>query len=758
VNHRKSNPFRPGPLTAAMALALSAGPVLAQPADTTEPTKPRSESSLARILVTAAPEQTSEIAGSVHVIDAEELEKHAYSDVNRILRQVPGMNIVEEEGFGNRPNIGIRGSGTDRNSKITVMEDGVLIAPAPYAAPAAYYFPRMSRINGVEVTKGPATIKYGPLTTGGAINLSSTPIPEPTDGGFGGRLRLSAGEFDTTRGHVVVGGYIPTGKAFDVGVMLETVQEKSTGFKKLDSGGDTGFDFEDYVVKLALRSTEGAKYKQALELKLQYSDEVSDETYLGLSLEDFHANPFRRYRASQVDELVVDHTTYQVSHTIDFGNRVDLTTMVYATETNRNWSKLESVRNGGSFVGISSVVADPTSFASAFEILRGADSAPGDLRVRANNRAYDAYGIQSVLGVGFDTGAATHQLEASLRFHKDEEDRFQHEDSFQMINGTMVLTAQGAPGSQANRIGEAEAWALFVRDTIDWGNWTLVPGVRYENIDLKRTDFAGSDPNRTAPTRVSKNTVDVWIPGFGAIHHLHDHWQLVAGVHRGFSSPSPGSSADPERSWNYEAGVRFARQDTRIEAIGFFNDFSNLVGTCTESSGGGCTIGDQFEAGKARVYGLELVAAHDAGRQLGLGLSVPLTATYTFMKGEFRESFNSDFAEFGNVTTGDELPFMPEHQVTLSAGLEGNNWRTTLTMNYLDEARARAGSGTIPAGQRIDSRTLFDIAGEYDLTQNTSLFASVQNLTDKVYNASFRPAGARPGLPRTIMAGIKVDF
>lgn len=333
-----------------MALAFASGPVLAQPTDTTNAAKPRSESSLARILVTASPEQTSEIAGSVHVIDAEELEKHAYSDVNRILRQVPGMNIVEEEGFGNRPNIGIRGSGTDRNQKITVMEDGVLIAPAPYAAPAAYYFPRLSRINGVEVSKGPAAIKYGPLTTGGAINLSSTPIPEPTDGGFGGRLRLSAGEFDTTRGHAVVGGYIPTGKAFDVGVMLETVQEKSTGFKKLDSGGDTGFDFEDYVVKLALRSTEGAKYKQSLEIKLQYSDEVSDETYLGLSLEDFHATPFRRYSASQVDELVVDHTTYQLSHTIDFGNRIDLTTIVYSTETNRNWFKLESVRDGASFV------------------------------------------------------------------------------------------------------------------------------------------------------------------------------------------------------------------------------------------------------------------------------------------------------------------------------------------------------------------------------------------------------------------------
>jgi hypothetical protein len=40
----------------------------------------------------------------------------------------------------------------------------------------------------------------------GAINLFSTPIPEPDDGGFGGKLDLFAGEFGTTRTHGVVGG------------------------------------------------------------------------------------------------------------------------------------------------------------------------------------------------------------------------------------------------------------------------------------------------------------------------------------------------------------------------------------------------------------------------------------------------------------------------------------------------------------------------------------------------------------------------
>ena len=120
----------------------------------------------------------ADIPGSAHVMDAEALGVFNDTDILRVLRAVPGVYVQEEEGFGLRPNIGIRGSGLDRSARIALLEDGVLIAPAPYSAPSAYYFPTQRRMDSLEVLKGPASVVVGPRTTGGALNMVSTPIPD----------------------------------------------------------------------------------------------------------------------------------------------------------------------------------------------------------------------------------------------------------------------------------------------------------------------------------------------------------------------------------------------------------------------------------------------------------------------------------------------------------------------------------------------------------------------------------------------------
>ncbi|MDT8319049.1 MAG: TonB-dependent receptor plug domain-containing protein, partial [Xanthomonadales bacterium] len=94
-----------------------------------------------------------DVAGGASVLTSDDPSTFETTDVQRALRRVPGLSLQIEDGWALRPNIGIRGTPTERSSRITLLEDSVLIAPAPYSAPADYYFPSFGRIHSAEVLK-----------------------------------------------------------------------------------------------------------------------------------------------------------------------------------------------------------------------------------------------------------------------------------------------------------------------------------------------------------------------------------------------------------------------------------------------------------------------------------------------------------------------------------------------------------------------------------------------------------------------------
>lgn len=728
-----------GALTAAVTLALVQAPGL-QAAEATR--------DLDRMTIIGGAEQVDDVPGSAHYIDEANLDRHEYSDINRVLQQVPGVYLQEEDGYGLRPNIGMRGTGVSRSARITLMEDGVLAAPAPYAAPAAYYFPSVGRMSGVEVRKGSSAIKYGPNTTGGALNLISSQIP--TD--FAGHLEVGAGDDATRRIHARVGDAGEHG-----GYMVETFQHLTDGFKELDGGGDTGFDVTDVVGRFRINTAPTATVYQELELKLGNYDQLSNETYLGLTDDDFEATPFRRYAGSQRDQMDMEQQQASLRHYAELGARVDVTTTVYRQDVTRNWYKLDRV-NG---TGISAILADPATYAAELATIQGATSADDALSVKANNREYESQGIQTVVGLSLDQGDIRHEIELGVRYHEDEEDRYQWSDGYRMDNGTMVQTSTGVPGTGPgnNLIASAEAWALFVQDTIRAGDWTVQPGLRYESIDTKRVDYGAADPSRAGAPTVVKGSESVLMPGVGVTRRINPQLSLVAGVHRGFTPPAPGNAdAEAEDSINYEFGLRYAQGALSGELIGFYNDYDNLLGTCTEATGGGCTIGDQFNGGEVEVKGLEASLAYDIGAARGLGYGIPVRVGYTWTDAEFKTSFNSGFGEWGDVQAGDELPYLPEHQLFVAVGLQQADWRVDLSARYSDDMRTVAGSGAIPDAEKVESHVVMDLAGDYRVAKDGRLFLAVENLADETYMAARRPAGVRAGKPRSVMAGLKLDF
>jgi len=718
--------FKPAIVATAIASAMSFAVVADDKADDIE-----------HLSIFGHTNSVNDIPGSAHHLNQEALERFDYTDIMRTLTAVPGVYVLEEDGYGLRPNVGMRGTGQNRSEKVTIMEDGVLAAPAPYAAPSAYYFPTSGRMESVEVLKGTSSAMFGPRTTGGVINMLSRQIPNED---LAGRFAVQAGQDGFAKVHGFVGG-----SGEQVSSVVEVFHYQADGFKDINhSDAETGFRKNDVLAKVKVNSDKSAKYYQELEFKVKYADESSDETYMGLTQTDFDANPYTRYSASQLDNMSTEHKQFQVNHSIDLSERFSIGTTAYYNDFKRNWYKTSKV-NG------MSLSSGGIEAAAAFD----ADSSVGDLTVdvKANNRAYLAQGIQSTLFADLDD----HQVKVGVRYHEDEMDRFQWVDEY-VIDQSYNLTQSeaGVPGTDSNRIDSANAIAIFVHDEYTINDFVINAGLRYEDMTIERHDWGKADPSRTSTSSHKKNDTDVLLPSLALTYKLNQDLVLLGGVQKGFAPPAPGNeSAESEESVNYELGLRFNQDNINAEAIAFYSDYSNMHGNCTASQG--CdddNIGNQYNAGEVDVKGFELKAGYIA--DLG-NMAVPVDLTYTYTSTEFKNAFSSNLDTWGDVVVGDELPYVPENQFQLTVGLEGDNWRGDVLVRYMGEMRVEAGQGSLTA-EDIDSRTVVDFAAHYAFAENQQVTFNIDNLLDEEYVTSKTHGSIMVGKPRTMTVGYKYDF
>lgn len=688
-------------------------------------------------------------AGSSYYISPKELVKFNYTDINKVLRAVPGVNIYEEDGFGLRPNISLRGTSPERSSKISLMEDGILIAPAPYSAPAAYYFPSVARMEAIEILKGSSQVQYGPFTTGGAINMVSSTIPKT----FNGRIRARTGSFNSNQLQVKLGDNLS-----NFGYVIDYLNFNSDGFKNLPDNSNTGFDKNDLVAKFRLQSNKTSIIQQFLEMKFQFSDEVSHETYLGLTESDFKDTPYDRYASSQFDKMVNQHIQFAVTHQLDISKSFRITTNGYYNGFSRNWYKLNNVVFNGESVGIANILETPEIYQDYMNIINGSSNSNADaLLLKANNRDYISKGVQTKIDYHWYGNKFFHDLEIGARYHYDEEDRFQWVDGYNIIEGTMNKTSNGIPGTDANRISSAKAFASYLLYKLKYDKLTLTPGLRYENITLIRENFGTNDPNRTG-TNISnrENNVDVFIPGIGFNYKFRKDLSLFGGVHKGFSPPSNQEGQKPEESVNYELGTRFNLLGLRGELVTFYNQYSNLLGSDLAATGGTGSL-EQFNAGKVSVKGIELLLNYDP-LQRNKNLALPITFGYTFTDSEFLSSFGSDDELWGEVTAGDALPYLAKHQFNTSISLEHKSFEIALNGRYNGAFRTTAGTEKITSSNGVNSNFIIDASAKYFLTSHLNLTANIINLLNTTYVVSRVPSGVRPGHPFGAYAGVEFNF
>lgn len=686
----------------------------------------------------------NERASSHFHLGKKDIKKYNYADPNRILMGKNGISIVEEDGFGLRPNIIIRGASSYRSMSINLMEDGVLAAPAPYIAPAAYYFPTMARMAGVEILKSSGQILYGPNTVGGSMNLISTQVPKS----FSGNANLAYGSFDTKNVHLNIGDRI--GK---FGYLVEYYNASSDGFKKLPNNKNTGFNLNDGMIKL-LYDNSDATIPSKLQFKLQFSKQLDNETYMGLTKADFEADPLQRYMASELDQMRNNHRSYLLSYEIEPLKKLTLNFDVYHNEFNRNWHKVNDIQVGtASKVGLSAALNKGQN-SDEVAVLKGLYSGDNTVYVRNNNRAYYSQGIQMNSNYQVTKNG---KIRFGARYHREEEDRFQADDKYRSTQHGLSLKSIGIGGSQTNRVSNAEAFASYLQYQHKLGDFTFTGGFRYEDISMKETRYAGNDPERKTPTKVTENENKVFIPGASILYNFNKAGAIFASVHKGFAPSGIKEGQKAENSWNYELGMRWNDNHLDAEVSGYINDYSNLLGADTNAVGGATGQGDLYNAGAVLVKGVEAYLKYTINGK-DSDVNFPVSVNYTYFDSSFKNDYESKAEVYGKVKKGDKLPYIPTHMLTGELGANINKFSFSAVMKYRGDIRNKVGQGKILDKDLVPSVILLDAVVRYQMTPYANVFVTGQNLLNKKYLATLNPAGYRPGMPLFFSVGTSIKF
>ena len=682
---------------------------------------------------------------SAKQISKSRLKNISTTDVSRALKESPGVYIREEDGVGLRPNIGLRGTNPDRSKKVVIMEDGLLIGPAPYAAPAAYYTPSMLTTESLEVFKGFTALPFGPNSIGGAVNYKTTAYIDKdkttTD--------LSYGSYNT--------GVLKIGvnkKISDYGLVLIYGRSQSDGFKVLDNGQDTGFGQNHVLLKIQ-RPFEISGHAHLFELRLGYGDEKSHETYLGLSENDFLSKPFRRYNSSELDLMKWNHKKFQFEHFTETGSQSNIKTTFYHHEFQRAWYRLDGFRD--STRTIRNILKDPSGTnAPFFDVLTGSEDsanvgANADLLMANNDRHYFSQGFQSQFEINnlwSDEISSKTNLKALI--HRDQIERKHDADYYSMTGGHLVRTADSRIATARNA-ESATAISFSAQDESRLGQYTLLPQFRYESVTFNFDDDLNNNQK--------KRTDSVFIPGLGLAYQINETLNSRIAVNKAATLSGLDSlgKESHEESLNKELALSWQskiRQE-QFEILYFHNDYDNITGTCTASTGcSALQLDQQYNGGQALIQGVEARASKGLQWQ---NFWMPLQLNYTIIDGHFADSFTSSNAEWGTgqVNSGDPLPYVPTTQMTAIIGIETAKFKQSLILTHLGKMYDQS----VETGRiEIASYGLIDYSAQYQLKQNLTVRLKLDNILNKTYTASVKPFGYRPGKPFTATMGLTYDF
>ncbi|MBO2625518.1 TonB-dependent receptor [Shewanella algae] len=610
----------------------------------------------------------------------------------------------------------IRGAGGSGHSGMAIIEDRVNLAPAPYSAPYLWQLPDPDTLIASSANAA-GSLLYGGSGSFGVLETQSLGLHESP----GKSVRLQGNE---DKGWGAEGrGLID---ADDYKVLLQASHRRQQPWQEPRSAEQGQDDSQTKVLfKIAANSLPGARSRQHTEFKYQYSQQRQFLPGMGLTAADWQLNPELVYGAATQDRLKSRSHRYQLSHRVEptAGSRV-FTELYYHSHHS---SQLQMSFADGAFIQ-----------GDALEQLAALDAAAiGAVSLVDFRRDddFEAMGLQTQA----ITQCGRHKVSYSARWHRDKAELTPGLGSWLWQDGLLSDTAQ----SLSVRIDDkASVWSSAVTAELNWSAVTLELGVGYEDVSLERS-------SETVPLSAADFSESEWLPT-AKLSWRGEALSLFISAGRAWAAASPGNQGQrSQQAWQYELGGRFESGNFKSALSLYQRDFENLHFDCTANSFCDPALRlNQYNLGEVDVKGAEL--ALDYSLDSGI-VNWPMGLKYHYTQAKAQHS--GCLMLSGPCLMADkQLPWLPEHALSLHVGLEWDGFKARALGIYRSEV-----ASLTPQVTAKDSMQL-DLLLSYDFNSKHQLYFRAEDLLDDASPLREDDTGLLASVGRRLQLGYRIKF
>ncbi|WND03789.1 TonB-dependent hemoglobin/transferrin/lactoferrin family receptor [Temperatibacter marinus] len=658
---------------------------------------------LETIIVTATrrPKKLKDVAGSLSVMTAQDIEKEGATDLNELFKYDPSVQITGS--VGGAQNIIVRGMGSDR---ILMIKDGMRMNEG-YGADGANDivgrgFIETDTLKQVEVAKGAGSSLYGSDALGGVVVFTTKDASDYVNGqGFGGQFR---------------GGYSDYSNQWTGGATLAHVRGNVENL-------------------LSLTFREGQEQQNYEKSRSPFSIDSQSFLYKG------------RYRWNETESLSL---TIDLWRQDQKGDRADgllyyfrgLAAYGYAITDEQSTSDKKT--NSFKFTYESTnetALYDSLNVALYRNSTQQSDEEYGELEINSfftsetyremwKTSLYDqeTYGLLSsavkkisdrqTLGYGIDI-ESTKSLR-SVHEYREGDGAVTRDDSTQKF-----------PENDVFRVG------LFMNDEISFLDEKLLitPGVRFDHYKMDPSGALKTDGQPFSVISEENLSLNV-----GALYHVSETLSVFAQLGQGFKAPSydlayaehynqpsstyiyqiiPSDNLDPETSNTFEIGLRGSAEGLSYSAAYYYNSYDNFLTTTLvdsvmnfDSTG---TFASLHEFYRYENIDSVTIKGAEAGLNWRSESGVSLFANAAWQTGR-------------DDTTGDYITSITPLSGTIGLSYDTEDFSGALTLRWADDMKKVNEGAT-----RTDGYAVLDLAATYQLAEALALTGTVQNLFNKEY-------------------------